>query len=101
MLKDKTYFSKSNTITTVAPQRELRDLDRILENTSLELYCIKVRELDKRYTYANLKRGKCTMDSCQNHATHWLTRYNQTCCQSDMVCHQHAKLWMEIKNIIN
>jgi hypothetical protein len=72
MLKDKTYFSKSNTITTVPLKRELGYYGRTLENTSLELYCIKVRELDKRYTYANPKQGKCKMNSCQNNATHWL-----------------------------
>ena len=57
---------------------------------------IKVRELDKRYTYANPKQGKCTMPNCNNIATHWLTRQSKDYCQSDMICTQHGVLWTQI-----
>lgn len=62
---------------------------------------IQIRELDKRYTHANPRRGKCTMSSCPNNATHWLTRNNAHYCQSDMVCNHHAILWMQVKELVN
>lgn len=62
---------------------------------------IQVRELDKRYTHANPKLGKCTLDCCQNNSTHWLTRQNAEYCQSDMVCHQHAKIWMQVRDLVS
>lgn len=62
---------------------------------------IQVRELDKKYTHANSNSGKCTLDNCSHHPTHWLTRQNADYCQSDMVCHQHAKIWMQVKNLVS
>lgn len=62
---------------------------------------IKIREIDKRYTYANPKKGKCTMDCCNNQGTHWLTRNNENYCQSDIVCNQHANIWMQVKDLIS
>lgn len=61
---------------------------------------IKIRELDKKYTHANHKRGKCTVKHCTNNATHWLTRQNSEYCRSDMVCNLHAAIWMEVKSLI-
>lgn len=61
---------------------------------------IQIRELDKRYTHANPNRGKCIVESCTNSSTHWLTRQNTHYCQSDMVCNQHAMLWMQVKELI-
>ena len=61
---------------------------------------IKVRELDKRYTHANPKQGKCTFENCEHTSTHWLTRQNSDYCQSDMICHQHAKIWMQVRDLI-
>ena len=61
---------------------------------------IEVRELDKRYTYANPKQGKCTMPGCNIIATHWLTRQSKSYCQSDMICNQHAILWTQIKDLL-
>ena len=62
---------------------------------------VVIRELDKRYTHANPKRGKCTIECCSNNATHWLTRTSTDYCQSDMVCNQHAMIWMQVKNLIS
>ena len=62
---------------------------------------IQVRELDKRYTHANPKLGKCTLDGCQNCSTHWLTRQNADYCQSDMICNQHAQMWMEVQDLVS
>jgi hypothetical protein len=61
---------------------------------------ILLRELDKKFTHANPKVGKCTIESCNNHATHWLTRRNVDYCQSDMVCNHHANIWMQVKDLI-
>ncbi|PSB06926.1 hypothetical protein C7B62_21475 [Pleurocapsa sp. CCALA 161] len=62
---------------------------------------IEIRELDKRLTHANPKRGKCTMEGCDNCATHWLTRSNVDYCQSDMVCNKDAIIWMQVKDLID
>lgn len=61
---------------------------------------IEVRELDKRYTHANPKQGKCNMPDCNNVATHWLTRQSKNYCQSDMICNQHAILWQQVKDLL-
>ena len=61
---------------------------------------VEVRELDKRYTYANPKQGKCAMPSCNSIATHWLTRQSKDYCQSDMICNQHAILWAQVKDLL-
>lgn len=74
---------------------EVKPLASKPENT------IKLRELDKRSTYANSKQGKCTMSNCTNKVTHWLTRQNADYCQSDMICHQHAVIWMQVKNLVS
>jgi|GEM_PF-5324533 len=75
-----------------------------IENIASELQetitIIKIRELNKRYTHANPKSGRCTQDCCPNVSTHWLTRENSDYCQSDMICNQHAKLWMEIRDLL-
>jgi hypothetical protein len=60
---------------------------------------IKLRELDKRYTYANLRAG-CAFDGCDRAASHWLTRTCDHYCQSDLVCPKHAQLWLEVKYIL-
>lgn len=62
---------------------------------------ISIKELNKKYTYANPKRGKCTVKSCSNNATHWLTRQNDEYCQSDMVCNHHASIWIQVKNLLS
>ena len=62
---------------------------------------VEIRELDKRYTHANPKHGKCTMEGCTNNATHWLTRQSTDYCQSDMICNQHAITWIQVKNLIS
>ncbi|MGD1919194.1 MAG: hypothetical protein ACFCAD_10055 [Pleurocapsa sp.] len=89
--------------TVKKPKRELeQDLANKVKNQPSEIkQKIEIRELDKRYTYANPKRGTCTIDSCDKKATHWLTRQNADYCQSDMICHQHAILWMDIKELIS
>ncbi|MEM8674752.1 MAG: hypothetical protein AAGF83_12885 [Cyanobacteria bacterium P01_G01_bin.67] len=80
----------------------IQNLAQQVANTSSELKCkIEVRELDKRYTYANPKQGKCTMSCCDNIATHWLTRQSKEYCQSDMICNKHAILWTQVKNLID
>ena len=61
---------------------------------------IEIRELDKRYTHANPKQGKCTMPGCNHVATHWLTRQSKNYCQSDMICNQHAILWRQVKDLL-
>lgn len=62
---------------------------------------IQIRELDKRHTHANPRKGRCTMEGCNNQATHWLTRNNSDYCQSDMVCHKDATIWMQVKELIS
>lgn len=61
---------------------------------------IQIRELDKRYTHANPRKGRCNMEQCTNLATHWITRNNANYCQSDMACNQHALIWMQVKDLI-
>ena len=61
---------------------------------------IKIKELHKKYTHANPKREKCTVESCSNNATHWLTRQNSEYCQSDMICNHHASIWLQVKNLL-
>ena len=61
---------------------------------------IRIKEIDNKYTQANLKREKCTVKSCSNNATHWLTRQNSEYCQSDMICNHHASIWMQVKNLL-
>jgi hypothetical protein len=62
---------------------------------------IQIRELDKRYTHANPRKGRCNMEECTNFATHWITRNNANYCQSDMACNQHALIWMQVKDLIS
>ncbi len=62
---------------------------------------IEIRELNKQYTYANPKEGMCLMACCTNKATHWLTRNNANYCQSDMICHQHAVIWKQVRDLIS
>ncbi|MFM2310986.1 MAG: hypothetical protein RLZZ04_262 [Cyanobacteriota bacterium] len=62
---------------------------------------IQIRELDKRYTHANPRRGRCNMEKCNNLATHWITRNNANYCQSDMACNQHALIWIQVKDLIS
>jgi hypothetical protein len=65
---------------------------------------IQIQELDKKYTHANHKRSKCNLcniEGCKNKATHWLTRRNSDYCRSDLVCNQHAMVWMQVKNLIS
>ncbi|MEO1690212.1 MAG: hypothetical protein AAFR63_01605 [Cyanobacteria bacterium J06631_6] len=62
---------------------------------------IEIRELDRRYTHANPKKGLCTMEGCNHKATHWLTRINANQCQSDMVCNHHAAIWIKVKYLIS
>ena len=61
---------------------------------------IKVREIDKRYTHANLNFGRCTQDCCSNISSHWLTRQNSDYCQSDLICNRHAKLWTQVRDLL-
>lgn len=62
---------------------------------------IQIRELDKRYTHANPRKGRCNMEECTNLATHWITRNNANYCQSDMACNQHALIWIQVKDLIS
>jgi hypothetical protein len=62
---------------------------------------IQIRELDKRYTHANPRKGRCYMEQCTNLATHWITRNNANYCQSDMACNQHTLIWMQVKDLIS
>jgi hypothetical protein len=79
-----------------------KTLNQQIENLSFGLEeIILLRELDKRFTHANPRIGKCTMKSCNNYATYWLTRNNLDYCQSDMVCNQHANIWMQVKDLIS
>jgi hypothetical protein len=62
---------------------------------------IQIRELDKRYTHANPRKGRCNMEKCKNLATHWITRNNANYCQSDMACNLHALIWIQVKDLIS
>ncbi|MEM6613407.1 MAG: hypothetical protein AAF652_14340 [Cyanobacteria bacterium P01_C01_bin.72] len=62
---------------------------------------VEIRELDPKYTRANRKKARCTIPGCDNPATHWLTRINANYCQSDMVCHHHATIWMTVRYLIS
>jgi hypothetical protein len=80
----------------------IKALNQPIENLSFGLEeIISIRELDKRHTYANPTKGKCTMEGCNNQATHWLTRNNVDYCQSDMVCNKDAIIWMQVKELIS
>jgi hypothetical protein len=73
-----------------------------IANLSFGLHeIIQIRELDKRYTHANPRKGRCNMEQCTNLATHWITRNNANYCQSDMACNQHALIWMQVKDLIS
>jgi len=77
-------------------------IDQQIANLSFGIEeIIQIRELDKKYTHANHKRGKCNLEGCNNKATHWLTRINSGYSRSDMVCHQHAMIWMQVKDLIS
>lgn len=88
---------------TIAPSK--RENNKALNQQKNLSYGLKkiiqIRELDKRLTHANPKRGKCTMEGCHNCATHWLTRSNVDYCQSDMVCNKDAIIWMQVKDLID
>lgn len=60
---------------------------------------ISIREIDKRYTYANYRQG-CALENCDRKASFWLTRSNQYYCQSDLVCSVHAQTWYEVKKLL-
>jgi hypothetical protein len=62
---------------------------------------IQIRELDKRYTHGNPRKGRCNIEKCHNLATHWITRNNANYCQSDMACNQHVLIWMQVKDLIS
>lgn len=88
--------------TIAPPQKESKKTLNQPKNLSYGLKkIIQIRELDKRLTYTNLKRGKCTMEGCDNYATHWLTRSNVDYCQSDMVCNKDAIIWKQVKDLID
>lgn len=102
-----TIYTKNNMSTKTQPAiaSSKRESNKVLNsqivNLSLGLEeIIQIRELDKKYTQANPKRGRCTMEGCTNQATHWLTRSNVNYCQSDMVCNQDAIIWMQVKDLI-
>ncbi|NJK57646.1 MAG: hypothetical protein HC939_17420 [Pleurocapsa sp. SU_5_0] len=77
-------------------------IDQEIANLSSEIEeAIQIRELDKRYTHANHKKGRCNLEGCDNQATHWLTRSNADYCRSDMVCNLHATIWMQVKDLIS
>ena len=88
-----------------ADRNKQKELFFQVNNLSVELQktvtVVQVRELDKRYTYANPNRGRCTIDCCLNISTHWLTRYNSDYCQSDMICNQHAQMWMQVRDLVS
>ncbi|MGB5633730.1 MAG: hypothetical protein WBM44_27875 [Waterburya sp.] len=88
-------------INRLANQEIFENLATQVENLSSELeHRIEIRELDKRSTQANPKGSKCTIDCCSNDSTHWLTRQSKDYCQSDMVCNEHAMIWMQVKDLI-
>jgi hypothetical protein len=77
-------------------------IDQQIANLSFGLEeIIQIRELDKRYTHANHKRGKCNLEGCNDKATHWLTRRNSDYCRSDMICTQHVMVWIQVKDLIS
>lgn len=95
-------FSKDQLAIALLKKKSSKILDQPRENLSLGLEeIIQIRELDKRYTHANPRAGRCTMEGCTNQATHWLTRNNLNYCQSDMVCHKDAIIWMQVKELIS
>lgn len=102
MFSGKLMSLESDDIKQFSNQELVKELAVQVENLSSELKnTVEIRELDKRYTYANPKQGKCTMESCSNNATHWLTRQSADYCQSDMVCNQHAMIWMQVRDLIS
>ncbi len=95
-------FLESYNITGFPDHELFKELSMKVGNLSSNLEnIVEIRELDKRYTYANPKQSKCTVECCTNNATHWLTRQSTDYCQSDMVCNQHAMIWMQVKNLIS
>jgi hypothetical protein len=95
-------FSKEQLAIALHKKESSKVLNQPRENLFLGLEeIIQIRELDKRHTHANPRRGRCTMEGCTNQATHWLTRNNSNYCQSDMVCHKDAIIWMQVKELIS
>jgi hypothetical protein len=95
-------FTKLQPAIAADKKESNKTLNQQIENLSFGLEeIILLRELDKKFTHANPRIGRCTMKSCNNHATHWLTRSNVDYCQSDMVCNQHANIWMQVKDLIS
>lgn len=95
-------FTKPQLAIALYRKENSKVLNQPRENLFLGLEeIIQIRELDKKHTHANLRRGRCTMEACNNQATHWLTRNNVDYCQSDMVCHKHAIIWMQVKELIS
>jgi hypothetical protein len=77
-------------------------IDQQIANLSFGIEeIIQIRELDKKYTHASHKKGKCNLKGCNNQATHWLTRRNSDYCRSDLACNQHAMIWMQVKDLIS
>jgi hypothetical protein len=82
--------------------KDNRVIEQQIANLSFGLdEIIQIRELDKKYTHANPRKGRCNMDQCTNLATHWITRNNANYCQSDMACNQHALIWTQVKDLIS
>ncbi|MEO1669724.1 MAG: hypothetical protein AAFR77_02890 [Cyanobacteria bacterium J06631_2] len=82
-------------------RQEKHKISNSPDNTLCGEETIEIHELDHKYTNANLKEARCTMVGCDNQATHWLTRINANYCQSDMVCHHHATIWMKVRYLIS
>jgi hypothetical protein len=40
------------------------------------------------------------MADCKRHANFLMTRCNKYFCQSDFICTSHARLWLQIKKIV-
>ncbi len=94
--------SKSSTVIRLDSHRRTQGFTEYQASFSLKPGNeIEIRELSKQYTYANPKQGMCMMACCTNKATHWLTRNNANYCQSDMICHQHAIIWKQVRDLIS
>lgn len=94
-------FKRNAMILNYCKTIELKEKQSLRNLTTRNKDQIKIREIQKRYTQFNLNISKCTVKLCSNNATHWLTRQNAEYCQSDMVCEYHAKIWMQVKNLIS